>query len=81
MQGALLDFQHAHGIAQTGDVDPDTQLLCNRLRASTGISTITPSMAACLQYIGQAPPCPVIPIILTTVPTCREYHHQSTNTL
>lgn len=24
MQGALLDFQHAHGIAQTGDVDPAT---------------------------------------------------------
>ena len=24
MQGALLDFQNAHGIAQTGDVDPDT---------------------------------------------------------
>ena len=25
MQGALLDFQHAHGIAQTGDVDPATR--------------------------------------------------------
>lgn len=24
MQGALLDFQHAHGIAQSGDVDPAT---------------------------------------------------------
>lgn len=24
MQGALLDFQHGHGIAQTGDVDPAT---------------------------------------------------------
>ena len=24
MQGALLDFQHVHGIAQTGDIDPAT---------------------------------------------------------
>ena len=24
MQGALLDFQHAHGIRQTGDIDPAT---------------------------------------------------------